>query len=590
MSNIKMKIHIDFEGQHKYFCNPIAILKSDDYSTIKQQFDSIEKFTQQGYYAVGYLAYESAMGFNSENKTKQNYDLPLLIFGIFDKFSIIEQKHVEISDYIPPTFDLISDTSIEEYNKKINFIRSQIESGNTYQTNYTIQFTTPFNESAINYYHFLQKNNQADYCAYIEFDDYCILSISPELFFKLENKIITTKPMKGTTARGLNNHQDKQQLELLFSEKNQAENMMIVDLLRNDLSRVAKAGSVTVPKLFSAEKYPTVWQLTSMIQGELEEHFNLYHIFQALFPCGSITGAPKTSTMQIIADIENSPRGVYCGTIGYIEPYMNKAIFNIPIRTLTIHNQQMHYGVGGGITWDSTSQDEYNEILAKTAILTRTTSFPKYIIESLLLEKGQFFLLEEHLSRLSQSADYFDFNYDINAIKLQLIKLANATNKNIENIYKVRILLQKNGLYTISENIINSPMQINEIEFAKQCVHNQNVYLYHKTSNREHFPNLIIGKEYINFNQHNEITEFVNGNLALRINDQWITPKKESGLLAGTMRQFYLDHNQLLEKTILKDDLVKADKIVFINSVRKWVEIEDKVFSQFKRSLKSITV
>jgi para-aminobenzoate synthetase / 4-amino-4-deoxychorismate lyase len=580
-----MKIYIDFEGERKYFCNPIKVLVSHDCSSIKQQLDEVEKFTQQGYFAVGYLAYESAMGLNSANQTKNshgfNQDLPLLLFGIFDDVTVLKQP--EISDYTPPNFDLISDTAFDEYQQKIAYIKSQIELGNTYQTNYTIQFTAPFNESAIDYYHFLQKNNQADYCAYLEFDDYYILSISPELFFKLDNKVITTKPMKGTTGRGLNNQQDKQQLDLLFSEKNQAENMMIVDLLRNDLSKIAKPGSVTVPQLFEAEKYPTVWQLTSTIQGELKDDANLYQIFQALFPCGSITGAPKTSTMQIIADSENTPRGIYCGTIGYIEPYMNKAIFNIPIRTLTVHNQQMCYGVGGGITWDSTSQDEYNEILAKTAILNRTTAIPKYIIESLLLEKGQLLLLDEHLSRLAQSADYFDFNCDIHAIKLQLIKLAKSSPK---ACYKVRILQQKDGHYTISKDIINTPMSINEIRLAPQCVHTQNVYLYHKTSNREHFPDLAVGKEYINFNQHNEVTEFVNGNLALLLNGQWFTPKKESGLLAGTMRQFYLNHNQLLEKTIVKDDLLNADKIAFINSVRKWVEIDDVVFSQFKLRLR----
>jgi para-aminobenzoate synthetase / 4-amino-4-deoxychorismate lyase len=580
-----MKIYIDFEGERKYFCNPIKVLVSHDCSSIKQQLDEVEKFTQQGYFAVGYLAYESAMGLNSANQTKNshdfNQDLPLLLFGIFDDVTVLKQP--EISDYTPPNFDLISDTAFDEYQQKIAYIKSQIELGNTYQTNYTIQFTAPFNESAIDYYHFLQKNNQADYCAYLEFDDYYILSISPELFFKLDNKVITTKPMKGTTGRGLNNQQDKQQLDLLFSEKNQAENMMIVDLLRNDLSKIAKPGSVTVPQLFEAEKYPTVWQLTSTIQGELQDDANLYQIFQALFPCGSITGAPKTSTMQIIADSENTPRGIYCGTIGYIEPYMNKAIFNIPIRTLTVHNQQMCYGVGGGITWDSTSQDEYNEILAKTAILNRTTAIPKYIIESLLLEKGQLLLLDEHLSRLAQSADYFDFNCDIHAIKLQLIKLANSVPN---NLYKVRILQQKDGHCTISKDIINTPMSINEIRLAPQCVHTQNVYLYHKTSNREHFPDLAVGKEYINFNQHNEVTEFVNGNLALRLNGQWFTPKKESGLLAGTMRQFYLNHNRLLEKTIVKADLLNADKIAFINSVRKWVEIDDVVFSQFKLRLR----
>lgn len=388
--------------------------------------------------------------------------------------------------------------------------------------------------------------------------------------------------MKGTAARGLNNQHDKQQLETLFSEKNQAENMMIVDLLRNDLSRIAKTGSVIVPKLFSTEKYPTVWQLTSTIQAELAENVSLYQIFQALFPCGSITGAPKTSTMRIIADTENSPRGIYCGTIGYIKPYRKAAIFNIPIRTLTIHNQQIHYGVGGGITWDSTSHDEYEEILAKTAILNSTTTTPRYLIESLLLENGQFLLLNEHLTRLTDSASYFDFKCDIESIKLQLVKLANS---DTEGSYKIRILLQQDGQWKISKDVINTAMNINEIVLAPQCVNNKNVYLYHKTSNREHFPQLTIGKEYINFNQYNEITEFVNGNLVLLINNQWVTPKIESGLLAGTMRQFYLDKKQIIEKTILINELLNADKIAFINSVRKWVEIDNKVFDRFKRLL-----
>jgi len=226
------------------------------------------------------------MGFNQVNKTKniQKSDdaLPVLLFGIYQDYSTVES--LTKSDYKPCHFDLKCDTSIEEYNQKIDYIRRQIESGNTYQTNYTIQFSAPFNDNAFEYYKFLQENNQASYCAYLEFENYQILSISPELFFKLDNQTITTKPMKGTAARGLNIHHDKQQLETLFSEKNQAENMMIVDLLRNDLSRIAKTGSVVVPKLFSAEKYPTVWQLTSTIQAQLAENVSLYQIFQALFP------------------------------------------------------------------------------------------------------------------------------------------------------------------------------------------------------------------------------------------------------------------------------------------------------------------
>lgn len=583
-----MKVYIDFERQHKCFSNPIKIFKSTNIESIKQQLDEIEKLVHQGYYAVGYLAYECASAFTASNKTQsldqQNTDLPLLLFGIFNNFTLTDVPNT--NNFVPKPSDLNYDTSLEEYHKKIDYIRSQIELGNTYQTNYTIRINASFNENPIDYYFFLQKNNQANYCAYLEYNDNYILSISPELFFKIDNSTITTKPMKGTVARGLTTQQDQEQLKRLLSEKNLAENMMIVDLLRNDLSRISKSGSITVPKLFTTEKYPTLWQLTSTIEGQLQKDVSLYQIFQALFPCGSITGAPKTSTMQIISDIENSPRGVYCGTIGYIQPFMEKALFNIPIRTLTINNQQMSYGVGGGITWDSTSQDEYNEILTKAAILNRKLPIPEYIIESLLLEDGQFFLFDAHLTRLADSADYFSFVCDIQTIKLNLIELANSLPK---LRYKIRISLPKDGKYNISLSAIIEPFKISELAFAPNCVNSNNVYLYHKTSIREHFPQLTEGKECINFNQNDEITEFVNGNIALFINHQWVTPKISSGLLSGTMRQFYLSHRQLLEKTITKADILKAEKIAFINSVRKWIDIDMQVLNRFKQQLQDST-
>ena len=577
-----MKIYFDFEGQHKYFCDPIKIIKSSDHCSIKKDIEEIEAFIQQGYYACGYLAYESAMGFNESNKTKilptSNQDLPLLLFGIFEDYTTISNNE----QYIPQSLKLSSDTNIDEYQQKISYIRAQIESGNTYQTNFTIQFNAPFNGNPKDYYHFLQKNNRANYCAYIEFEKYHILSISPELFFKLEDRTISTKPMKGTVTRGLNTNQDKQQIKLLMSEKNLAENMMIVDLLRNDLSKISKPGSVTVPHLFTAEKYPTVWQLTSTIQGNLKENVNLYQIFQALFPCGSITGAPKSSTMQIISNIENSARGVYCGTIGYVEPSMKKAVFNIPIRTLTIHNQQLNYGVGGGITWDSTADDEYNEIIAKTAILNRTLSIPKYIIETLLLEDGKLVLLDMHLDRLLASATYFDFACNVQTIKQKLTDLAKTY---FSGKYKIRLLQPKNGQPAISIDLLTNPIVIDKLAWAEKCVDKENVFLYHKTTNRQHFPQLAAGQEYINYNQYDEITEFVNGNIALLINDKWLTPAITSGLLAGTMRQNYLNNHQLIEKKIIKKDILQADKIAFINSVRGWVEIENQLLNKLKQQL-----
>lgn len=583
-----MMIRIDFEDKPMVFTHPIEILICKDIATIADNLAKIETFIQQGYYAVGYLAYESASAFNSFNTTKNVPDnqLPLLLFGIFDQFSVPQDNAAieQSNQIINPSLDLVSNTSRAEYNENIAHIKQQIKRGNTYQSNYTIQFNGQFYADPLAYYQFLHQNQRANYCAYIQYDDLNILSISPELFFKLEGDTITTKPMKGTAARGVNLADDQLQLAELFSEKNQAENMMIVDLLRNDLSRISQPATVTVTQLFAAEKYPTVWQLTSTIQSQLKKNTSLYQIFQALFPCGSITGAPKVSTMQIIADLEKAPRGVYCGTIGYIAPYFSNAVFNIPIRTLTINHHQASYGVGGGITWDSTDNGEYNEVLAKTAILHANSALPEYLIESLLLENGRYWLLDEHLQRLQDSATYFDLQYNEADIKAKLLELADTYPL---HLYKVRLCLKENGELQLDVNEISQPLAISELELAPTSVHSNNVYLYHKTSNRSHFPVLSAGQEYVSYNQKGEITEFVNGNIVLLIDQHWVTPYITSGLLAGTMRQFYLKQHQITEQIVLLEDIQRAEKIAFINSVRKWITIDCAVLERLKQRIAS---
>ena len=250
---------------------------------------------------------------------------------------------------------------MDTYDQAINYIKQCIESGDTYQTNYTIRLHSQFNGDGLAFYNRLKKAQSSHYCAYIQTDVHSILSASPELFFHLENGKITTRPMKGTVKRGASYEDDKANANWLYhSEKDRAENVMIVDLLRNDLGMIAESGTVTVDKLFEIEQYPTVHQMTSTISAQVSETTSLVDIFKALFPCGSITGAPKISTMKIIAELENEPRDVYCGAIGYITPN-KEAIFNVPIRTVLIdhHSGQAVYGVGGGITWDSTSEGEF---------------------------------------------------------------------------------------------------------------------------------------------------------------------------------------------------------------------------------------
>lgn len=577
-----MYIRIDFEGHCQIFQHPVKVFLAKRLDQIQTQIDSIEAYVNQGYYAVGYLAYESAAAFNSFNLTKpaQNNQLPLLLIGIFENYTTEDNRE---NNQQFDKLELTSNTTLDEYNQNINYIKQQIELGNTYQTNYTIAFNAPFKGDSMAFYHFLQQHNHANYCAYIRYEMINILSISPELFFKIdEHGVITTKPMKGTAARGVNNQDDVIKRNSLFSEKNQAENMMIVDLLRNDLSRISEPGSVCVTELFTAEKYPTVWQLTSTIQGKIKPNTPLFNIFQALFPCGSITGAPKASTMKIIANIESAPREVYCGTIGVIEPFMHKAIFNIPIRTLTIHDGQASYGVGGGITWDSTQQGEYNEILEKTAILNSTRSLPNYLLESLLLTDGELFLLDEHLKRLQNTAIYFDYPIEITEIQNQLGQLPHQYQ---HGSYKVRLCLMKTGLFTIEVTPITHLMSIDALSLAPKCVNSQNIYLYHKTAHRDHLPQIKAGEECLIYNEKNQLTEFVNGNVVLLINNQWLTPTLTSGLLPGIMRQYYINQGLISESSLMLNDIMKADKIAFINSVRKWVNIKPELLANLKTML-----
>ena len=576
-----MIIRIDFEGKSRLFQNPSQTFICYDLSSIEGTINEISDLVKQGFYAVGYLAYETAPAFNHYYVTK-DYSLntlPLLVFGIYHDYTNVNKLS---DDCVFPTISLDCNTSQTEYQQNILNIKHYIENGTTYQTNYTLQFKGEFNSDPYRYYQYLQQNNQANYCAYIQFDNSHILSISPELFFKIHNDTIITKPMKGTTARGINLADDQLKKQTLFSEKNQAENMMIVDLLRNDLSQISVTGTVTVSELFKAEKYPTVWQLTSTIQSRLKPNTTLFNILKALFPCGSITGAPKASTMQIIADIEKQPREVYCGTIGYIEPNFHKAIFNIPIRTLTINQHQAHYGVGGGITWDSTASGEYQEILQKMALLTNPIAKPQYLFESMLYHDEQIFLLDEHLARLSQSAEYFNFQCNVDEIRANLNHIKNL----IPHLsYKIRLCLMADGQFTTEAVPLNDMFDITDISLSMQCINNQNPLVYHKTSNRSHLPNVTFGQEVILFNQHRELTEFVNGNLVLLINGCWLTPKLTSGLLAGVMREYYLKQNQIKEARLMIDDILKAEKMAFINSVRKWITINPEVLKKIKNNI-----
>ena len=330
--------------QPLFFTEPIKIIVATHQEEVLSKFSEVQMAVDSGYYAAGYVSYEAAPGLDEAYTVLSETQMPLLWFGIFERPSSFDEQRngsFHLSNWT-------SKTSKELYKAGFEKIKTEIKQGNTYQVNYTLRLQSQFSGDDYAFYKQLAKAQNSHYSAYLHTGKFRILSASPELFFHWKDNVITTRPMKGTVKRGLHMDEDQEQANWLAnSMKNQAENVMIVDLLRNDVSVIAEQGSVHVPALFEIEKYPTVWQMTSTVKAKTKQETTVIDIFKALFPCGSITGAPKIRTTEIITNVETAPREVYCGAIGYITPN-REAIFNVPIRTVWIDSET---GTGGIWCW-----------------------------------------------------------------------------------------------------------------------------------------------------------------------------------------------------------------------------------------------
>ncbi|MDE2260753.1 MAG: aminodeoxychorismate synthase component I, partial [Betaproteobacteria bacterium] len=388
-----MRLVFDFADHpghviRRVFTQPSVVLKAYHPDEVRRLLDQLDEATQGGAYAAGYLSYECAPAFESTAQVHSPSLQPIAQFGIF----AAPESTLPIATSSEPLHcsPWVLGTTPEDYAKNIRLIHEAIERGETYQINYTVRTTAQLTGSGQLFYERLRRAQRADYCAWLDCSDFQILSASPELFFIKTGNVVTTRPMKGTVRRGFQPEEDAA-LERWLSEsrKNRAENLMIVDLLRNDLSRIARPGTVNVPALFTIERYPTVLQMTSTVQATLRDEVSLCEIFAAIFPCGSITGAPKLKSMELIRQLEPTPRGPYCGAVGWIKPG-GDAQFNVAIRTLVLTpgNGKMVCGLGGGITWDSRSEEEYAEVITKSKFLEFE---PKEfeLLETMLLKDGQ---------------------------------------------------------------------------------------------------------------------------------------------------------------------------------------------------------
>ena len=565
------KTVIDFRalGERYIFIQPIRELKTRDLAEVADLLAQVESYQEQGYYVVGYVSYEAAPAFEEKLAV---HKLPLLgeyllYFTVHDRVetSPIPLTYEEVD--LPSKWEEV--TSAEDYEKAISKIHHHLRQGDTYQVNYTVQLKQDLSANPFAIYNRMVVEQEAGYNAYVEHDEMAVISMSPELFFEQNDRELITRPMKGTTKRGLTDDEDLKEAAWLEQDpKNRSENMMIVDLLRNDMNRISEVGSEHVERLCQVEQYSTVWQMTSTIKSQLRPDVDLVEIFRSLFPCGSITGAPKIATMEIIKNLEPQARGVYCGTIGLLLPN-GRRIFNVAIRTIQLHQGKAIYGVGGGITWDSTWESEYREVHQKAAVLYRKQARFKLITTGRVSQKSLLFE-DQHLERLTKASRYFAYPFDLEELRQKIEEECQACDSHQD--YRLRISLSKSGEMEVSRQIL-APLSPSFCK-AKLCLQEadlQTPFTYFKTTHR---PHLSLGEqEIIYHNVAGELLETSIGNLVLKIAGKLYTPPTSLGILPGIYRQHLLERGQVEEKVLTLADLKQAETIYGCNTVRGLYEL-----------------
>lgn len=557
-------------GQWLAFSQPYKVIgtcRTDEVPDCLREVESL--VSSQGWAAAGFLSYEAAPAFDDAFRVRADHRFPLLRFGLFPPPCPVD---IPESLAAPPELSWTATVSQTAYKDAFARIQRYIAAGDTYQVNYTHRLRAPFTGDAWPLFASLAAAHDPRYGGFLQTPDWTILSLSPELFFQRQGETVVSIPMKGTLGRALTADDDRWQGERLQrSGKDRAENVMIVDMVRNDLARIARPGSVRVADLFAVERYPTLWQMISSVAAE--SGASLCDIFTALFPAASITGAPKARTMALIRELETEPRRIYTGTIGFLLPD-GRAQFNVAIRTLLLDRRrgQMEYGVGGGITADSTASGEYEETRLKSLICRKRR--PDFsLLETLLWTPEQGYLfLAEHMDRLCASAGYFAYPCRAEAVR-ECLSAATAGYGGIRQ--RVRLLLDRHGKLHL-EAVPFAPADTGQparIMLAPHPIDNTDVFFYHKTTRRELYDRMRAAlppglDDVLFYNGRGEITETTIANIAVTIEGRRCTPPIRCGLLAGTCRQHLLRTGQLEERVLTLDDLSTPGAFTLINSVR----------------------
>ena len=565
----------DEAGGWLLFADPVRFLLADTLASVAGVLEAASQAIADGYCVAGFMSYEAAAGLDPVMAVRPaSGRVPLAWFGVYHEPEPMASLPALSSPFPYRLGAWACDTSAADYAEAIRRIKDFIRAGDTYQVNYTVRLRASFEGEPCGLFRQLVEAQQARNAVYVETDALAVCSASPELFLERDGRRILSRPMKGTAARGLTSEEDRRLAAALAgSEKNRAENVMIVDMIRNDIGRIAAAGSVQASRLFEVETYPTLHQMVSTVEARTDADFA--RTISALFPCASITGAPKVRTMQIIRELERSPRGVYTGMCGYWMPG-DRARFNVAIRTVVIDRRtgEAEYGTGGGIVWDSTCESEYRECFTKAAILTRPVIPVFQILESLLYDPGAgWFLLETHVRRAAESAAYFGYPFQEAAMRESLD--ACVAGQPHGQSLKVRWLLSADGRMHAEASILAGGDETWTVGIAENACRHDDVFVYHKTTHRHVYDEALkrvpACRDVILVNGQGFVTESCYANVVLETAGEKITPPVSSGLLNGTFRAQLVAQGAVREQPVTVEMLRRADRVWLVNSVRKWI-------------------
>lgn len=571
----------DKDNQSSFlFTDFIEVLTFNSTGDPGRFFKKVQGFLERGFWLCGYFTYE--FGYFLEPALyhlREKNKHPLAWLGVCRKPEIINRKDHrlrfrESGSRAYKVENLKANITRDAYTAQIEKIKEYLSAGLTYQVNFTFKLKFDFSGDALGLYANLKRSQPTPYLALLDTGDSQIISFSPELFFRVAGNRIITRPMKGTAARGPGQSGDSKNRWWLGRDKKiKSENVMIVDLLRSDLGKISK--DVRVAELFKTEKYRTLYQLTSTIESKLRDDVTIKDVFCSLFPSGSVTGAPKIKTMELIKNLEKEPRGIYTGAIGYMKG--RRACFNVAIRTIVLRGNRGEMGIGGGIVDDSCASGEFSEAMLKSKFLTKEfTNFS--IIESLLWEKEiGYFLLGPHVERMRKSCAYFSIPLDTRILKARLEALEKTL---LGGRFKVRVAVSLEGEINLGKELLEAIATPVKIKVSSHRIDPSDIFLYHKTSQRALYDKEKKRAEQEGFfeviflNKDGQVTEGAITNIFLAKQGRLYTPSVSCGLLKGVLRDHLLKENRLGEGIFYLQDLFKADKVYVGNSVRGLLEAD----------------